>query len=427
MNQHWSSEHSAERQRLVRLCGQLSGSVDSAEDLAQQVLLEAWLHEENLRDPNRRSEWLNGISRNVCRRWLRSQGKKWNASTVDPDELPDHSDFEIDLERDEIADLLDRALAMLRPEDRALLIAHYIYGLSQSEIAERLGLKKGTLAVKLHRGRFALRRVLSNELRDDAQSLGVAGITNEGFVETDLWCFLCGQYRMKARMGTVAGELTLHCDGCCRSENMFVAQSFLPRVVAGIPGTQSAHSRMTRFFQAYGWAALRKGQAQCLNCGADVSVRTIGPYESVAQFPAHVPGEHGAYSLCSDCGQVSNLPLRYLVFGLSEVQSFWRSHPRLRLHGEKESIFRGTPVYEVRAESMTDRDAIAVTCSAENYDVLAITTVDSSVHREQIWHTPQYRPLAYRSVCRSAVQSSIGSGRGARRYMPSTLQPRKEF
>jgi DNA-directed RNA polymerase specialized sigma24 family protein len=32
----------AERDRLVRLCARLSGSMEAAEDLAQETLLEAW-------------------------------------------------------------------------------------------------------------------------------------------------------------------------------------------------------------------------------------------------------------------------------------------------------------------------------------------------------------------------------------------------
>src|SRR6266567_3288194 len=60
----------AERARLVRLCTTITGNGDVAEDLAQETLLEAWRHLHELRDPERRAQWLSGIARNVCLRFL---------------------------------------------------------------------------------------------------------------------------------------------------------------------------------------------------------------------------------------------------------------------------------------------------------------------------------------------------------------------
>src|SRR5690348_9920173 len=64
-----------ERARLVRLCASITGDAASAEDLAQEVLLEAWGHLNTLRDPEKYTQWLNGIARNVCLRWFRRQGR----------------------------------------------------------------------------------------------------------------------------------------------------------------------------------------------------------------------------------------------------------------------------------------------------------------------------------------------------------------
>ncbi|HYK84301.1 MAG TPA: sigma factor, partial [Ktedonobacteraceae bacterium] len=58
-----------ERTRLVRLCAALTGNIDVAEDLAQEVLLEAWRGIEGLREAEQFSRWLSGIARNVCLRW----------------------------------------------------------------------------------------------------------------------------------------------------------------------------------------------------------------------------------------------------------------------------------------------------------------------------------------------------------------------
>src|SRR5437016_9913510 len=64
---------SEERTRLLRLCLAITGDVDAVEDLVQETLLEAWRHEHILRDATRRRQWLSGIARNVCLRWLRKR------------------------------------------------------------------------------------------------------------------------------------------------------------------------------------------------------------------------------------------------------------------------------------------------------------------------------------------------------------------
>ncbi|HEU5367303.1 MAG TPA: RNA polymerase sigma factor, partial [Ktedonobacterales bacterium] len=65
-----------ERPRLVGLCARLTGRSDIAEDLAQETLLEAWRHLNDLRDQQKFSQWLSGIARNVCLRWQQKQAKE---------------------------------------------------------------------------------------------------------------------------------------------------------------------------------------------------------------------------------------------------------------------------------------------------------------------------------------------------------------
>src|SRR6266545_639830 len=133
----------AERARLVRLCARLTGDIDAAEDLAQKTLYEAWRNAHKLRDPadaDGRRRWLAAIARNVCLRWVRRRGRELarlarlprQAGAVRdarPDdslsaalaEVPDDFDLEVELERGELAALLDRAMGLLPPETRRVL------------------------------------------------------------------------------------------------------------------------------------------------------------------------------------------------------------------------------------------------------------------------------------------------------------------
>ena len=129
-----------ERIRLVRLCAALTGDREVAEDLAQETLLEAWRHKHALWDQNRYTYWLSGIARNVCLRWLRER-RRDTAHLITPsrsqhtqnaqlaeleDSLADDLDIEVELERRELVELLDRALALLPAETRIALVEHYV-------------------------------------------------------------------------------------------------------------------------------------------------------------------------------------------------------------------------------------------------------------------------------------------------------------
>jgi RNA polymerase sigma factor (sigma-70 family) len=182
-----NSALSAERPRLVRLCASLSGAPSAAEDLAQETLLEAWRSWAKLADRQALAPWLAGIARNVCLRWRRRRGREAMYMMSEPFDdasqpaaLDDTSDPAIELERHELAALLDRALALLPPETRLALVQHYIEDSSHAAIAARLGLSEGAVAVRLHRGKLAFRRLIEGRLlydreRWDAVCAGAAG------------------------------------------------------------------------------------------------------------------------------------------------------------------------------------------------------------------------------------------------------------
>jgi DNA-directed RNA polymerase specialized sigma24 family protein len=65
-----------DRAWLVRLCARLAGDVVVAEDLAQEVLLEAWRHAHTLTEPSGRPAWMAAIARNVYLRWGSARGRR---------------------------------------------------------------------------------------------------------------------------------------------------------------------------------------------------------------------------------------------------------------------------------------------------------------------------------------------------------------
>lgn len=122
-----------EQPRLVRLCSHLTGDSHAAEDLAQETLLVAWRQQHRLTDPAGVAHWLTAIARNVCRHHLRTQARRPQyllalgadaaADAVEVEPVADF-DLEVALERAELITLLDRALDLLPPATRGLLIQH---------------------------------------------------------------------------------------------------------------------------------------------------------------------------------------------------------------------------------------------------------------------------------------------------------------
>ncbi len=66
----------------------------------------------------------------------------------------------VELERSELRAVMGRAIDMLPDDARETLILREVEGLPYAEIAETLGIPKGTVMSRLHRGREYLRGTL---------------------------------------------------------------------------------------------------------------------------------------------------------------------------------------------------------------------------------------------------------------------------
>ncbi len=125
-----------------------------AEDLLQDVAVAAWEGMSGLRDAASFRGWLSEIARNVGRRHVQRSARHGEIADVDEVEpaAPQSSPLDV-LEADEI-------LATLRTLPtcyREPLVLRLVLGLSGPEIAEQLGMTKGSVRVNLHRGMSLLR------------------------------------------------------------------------------------------------------------------------------------------------------------------------------------------------------------------------------------------------------------------------------
>jgi len=395
---HWRALWRDERTRLVRLCARLTGDADAAEDLAQEALFEAWRHRDGLRDPEKRAQWLTGVARNVCLRWARQRGRSLaheapfsigtltTAGERDANDRPQFSviepadsfDLEIELERHELVTLLDRALASLPPETRTALIAHYVEASPLAEIAARLGASASAVAMRLQRGKLAMRRVLTTEFGAELAAYGL-GIADAGqWEQTRLWCTMCGQRRLMGRYLPDAGELWLWCPSCIPTQPTSEADdehmqihTHSRQILGGVRGYKRAVNRLTDWVEAYYHPNLREARAPCLHCGRSM------PFQCDLSRPTDIPpalhGESpGVYHWCPVCQAYYWESLHGLLLATPAGRRFMARHPRLR----------GLPIELVEAEgraaiispfvSMTTGERLTMIAAADTFELLRV-------------------------------------------------------
>jgi RNA polymerase sigma-70 factor, ECF subfamily len=162
------------RTRVFGMIYNMVHSEQDAWDLAQDSFLKAWKSIRRFRGRSSFYTWIYRIVMNVTIDWLRKKQVKGGGSEFDdaiqlkeiepasktvpkPESLPYET-----MERSEIRSRIDKAIAQLSPEQRAVILMKEIEGMQYHEIAEALGCSIGTVMSRL----FYARKKLQNLLRD---------------------------------------------------------------------------------------------------------------------------------------------------------------------------------------------------------------------------------------------------------------------
>ena len=144
------------------------GSPESAEEVAQNAFHSVWRQASAYR-PERGSvrTWLLAIARNAAIDWRRSKGNRMGRETVIDESLMLVDDVRVE---DRViaslrAERVRAAVASLPREQREVLSLAFWSGLSQTEIADRIGAPLGTVKSRVRLGMARLREWLVEEQR----------------------------------------------------------------------------------------------------------------------------------------------------------------------------------------------------------------------------------------------------------------------
>lgn len=146
------------------------GERRAAEDITQEALIKAYRGMPRFRGGSFRA-WLLRIATNACydelrRERRRVQGEEWavndDGEEIEPLESLYAEDGSLEelVERSEVRRVLERGLARLPEDYRAVVIIVDVLGFDYTEAATSLGVPLGTIKSRLARARQGLRRFL---------------------------------------------------------------------------------------------------------------------------------------------------------------------------------------------------------------------------------------------------------------------------
>lgn len=144
--------------RVYAICLRISANAGRAQELTQDVFVRAWEMIGTFRGESAFSSWLYRLAVNVVLVDLRAK-KRRTARVIATDDLSPYDRNSYIAAPGTTIDL-ERAIAVLPEQARAVFVLHDVEGYQHGEIAALLGIAEGTSKAQLHRARKLLREAL---------------------------------------------------------------------------------------------------------------------------------------------------------------------------------------------------------------------------------------------------------------------------
>jgi RNA polymerase sigma-70 factor (ECF subfamily) len=146
-------------------CYGFARSTDEAEDLTQDVFLMLFVKLASFKEKSKFSTWLYSFTYNFCVNYVnRNKQRKMSDKSVSmddvdykmADDVSDESIYEMK------ANKLEKALEMVSPEDKSILLLKYQDGASIKELADFMELGESAIKMRLKRAKAKLLEIYKN-------------------------------------------------------------------------------------------------------------------------------------------------------------------------------------------------------------------------------------------------------------------------
>lgn len=143
-------------QRIIR---KLTGTPN--EDLEQEVYLKTWKNIGKYSERGKFSQWINTITANICRDYLKSAKYKNESNTIQDDEIinsivSDRQSAENIFEKKQRREYIAKAIYELKPKLREVIVLYEMDGYSYEEISKKIKCPEGTVKSRIFKARQEL-------------------------------------------------------------------------------------------------------------------------------------------------------------------------------------------------------------------------------------------------------------------------------
>jgi RNA polymerase sigma-70 factor (ECF subfamily) len=154
--------YDAHATRLYNLAYRMTGSAPEAEDLLQEIFLQAFRKLTSFKGDSALGTWLYRLATNLCLDRLRSKQGKMDRATVGLDDERGEAVVPRTRRADSVVQRLDleRAIEKLPSSYKAAFLLHDVEGFEHHEVGEMLGIAEGTSKSLVHKARLRIREFL---------------------------------------------------------------------------------------------------------------------------------------------------------------------------------------------------------------------------------------------------------------------------
>jgi len=136
------------------------------EDLCQEVFMTVWTNASRYREQDNLKGWICGIARHKLRNTRRRRRFRFVRQAIflhEPTAVGTAATLENEIDLRRATDRTAAAVDELSSAHREVLLLSVVEGLDSASIATTLGIRRATVATRLHRARQMLRRRLASE------------------------------------------------------------------------------------------------------------------------------------------------------------------------------------------------------------------------------------------------------------------------
>ena len=142
---------------LLYYAASLTGSMDSALDVLQEVWIKAFGGIRKLKDPGTLRPWLYTVTHGIAVDRIRKSYSREQAEKV---QYEDFQEAEEPSFAEEDAAQVHAALNQIGLHHREVLVLHFLEDLSLKEIAKVVGCSEGTVKSRIHYGKRQMKQIL---------------------------------------------------------------------------------------------------------------------------------------------------------------------------------------------------------------------------------------------------------------------------